>query len=194
MARNFKKLIETGESLLTQHSSDEKLLYLVGIAYDQFALQIGNDKEKKKFQICAMRYFRKMLAMDGHSAQANRGLGLVALHQNKFRQALEYYKKAYAINPKDTSNFTSLGNTYRQMRKYSLALMWYKKCFSHKELRALAYVNLAGLYQDIKKDTIAKQYAKKAIGELSGKRDAYSIMLRHRMQELINQKPLKVKI
>ncbi len=183
----YGDLIRAGEQLLRSniHKHDESLLTIIGLAYDQLALRTKNLIKRQNYQRRAASYFKKILAKNPNSVQALRNLGLVALHRNKLFHALRYYKRAYCLVPTDVSNISSLGNVFRGMKRYNLAIRWYKKGLRRKESKTTSILNLAALYWDIKKKKLARKYALRALHDLRKKRDAYSIMFRERMRELI---------
>jgi len=184
-AMQFEKLIITGERLLELHSQDQQLLNILGLAYDQYAINISTPIKKGRYQQKAILYFKKLLKINPKSPQGIRGLGLVALHQDKLISALAYYRKAHALNKKDISNFSSLGNVYRRMGNYSQALKWYKKCLPIKKLKGHTYINIAGLYYDQNKHDLAKQYAHFALKHLHRLNDAYSKMMRKKANAIL---------
>jgi len=182
----FEKLIITGERILKLHPHSQPLLNILGLAYDQYAINIPIPTKKSRgYQKKAVLYFKKLLKINPESPQGIRGLGLVALHQGKLINALTYYKKAYALNKKDISNFSSLGNVYRRMGNHAQALKWYKKCLPMKKLRGHTYINISGLYYDQNKHDLAKRYAYLALKHLHKLDDAYSKMMRKKASAIL---------
>lgn len=159
----FKKVIKIGEAALRRAQNHNiETIKVLGIAYDQLALQIKNKEQRLRFQEKAVKYFMQILNINQKSVDAYRGLGLVSLHQNKFKESLRYYKKAYFVNKKDMSNFISIANVYRAIGKYGLALRWYKKCLSSKQTneKIIALLNVSLMFADqIGNKKIAKKYA-----------------------------------
>lgn len=188
-AMKFKKMITTGEYLLKSHQTDQQLLNILGLAYDQYAINLPASIKKENYQKKAISHFKTLLKINSKSPQAFRGLGLVALHQNKLTRSLTYYKKAYALNKKDVSNFSSLGNVYRRMRNYTEALMWYKKCLSIKALRATTYINIASLYEDQNKLISAKHYARLALKHFKKQDNGYTDMMKKKAQQILGDFP-----
>lgn len=159
----FKKVIKIGEAALRRmQNHDMETVKVLGIVYDQLALQIKNKEQRLRFQEKAVKYFIQILNINQKSVDAYRGLGLVFLHQNKFKESLRYYKKAYFLNKKDISNFISIANVYRAMGKYELALKWYKKCLLSKQTneKIIALLNISLMFADqIGNKKMAKKYA-----------------------------------
>ena len=164
--REFKKLIKKGKAVSAhKKGQDIELFRILGTAHDQQAL-LEKDKTKKlKLQKKAIYYFKQILRSDLYRASAYRGLGLVALHQNRLKNSLDFYKKAYSLDKRDISNFISLGNVYRAIGQYSRAFEWYKKCLVSKEenIKLIALVNIAVMLGFQKKTLLAKKYALKAL-------------------------------
>jgi len=184
----FEKLIGTGEHLLKRYPENQHLLNILGLAYDQHAVNLSELSKRERYQKKAISYFNTLLKIDPESPKALRGLGLVALHQNKLTSALTYYKKAYALDKKDISNFSSLGNVYRRMRNYTQALFWYKKCLAMKRLRGMAYFNIASLYKDQNRSALAKQYARLGLKSLEKYDDTYPLIMKKKLLLILEEK------
>lgn len=169
--KKFKKLISIGEGILAlKNDKNAEFFKIMGLTHDQLALSVKDVKQKKDLQKKGIYYFKEILTNNPKSIDAYKGLGLVALHQDKLKESLSHYKKAYLLDKNNLSVYISLANVYRAMGKYSLALNWYQKSLKSKMLsdKIVALTNIAIMMADQKRDIIsAKKYAKQALRLIS---------------------------
>lgn len=160
---DFENIIKFGEKSLQIESDNINLLNIIGLAYDQIALNAPN--KRKEYQKQALIYFKKLILLDKNSTQGWKGSGLVYLHQNKLKKSLDCYKRIYALNKKDFSSFISCANVYRAMKKYKLAERWYKKSFKTdiNDFKLTSLFNLATMFNDNNQDKLARRYAQQAL-------------------------------
>ena len=171
-ASKFHQVIQKGEKLKkSKNIVGFELLKILGLSYDQFALQISNKKRKLTYQKNARMNFETIVKNYPKSESGYQGLGLVALHQGRLQASLLFYKKALKINPANMGTCISLGNVARARKNYSAALQWYKRCLSHKQTKLVVLVNIAMMYNEWKKPVLAKKYAMKALKILKNSKE-----------------------
>lgn len=168
--QQYEHVIKSAELFMKEHSKpDAEFFKVLALTYDQSALLSKSKKQRSERQQKAKAYFRAMLRYPSCLSSAYQGLGLVALHQGRLKEALRFYIKAHRIDSKNDSLIISLGNVYKALGKYETAIKWYRKGLADPEGVLPALINIALMYGKMGKRVLARRYAKKAL-EIMGKK------------------------
>ncbi len=80
-------------------------------------------------------YFQTTLEHRPKDTSALNYLGLVAMHQNQFNQAVTWLKKGIAVDPEYTYFYNNLGQVYLRQKKYPEALAALDQCIAKDQVQ-----------------------------------------------------------
>lgn len=112
----------------------------------------------------AERHFRKCLQLSPKMASAYRGLGDVAMLQEKFPKAERSYKKSLDIDGDDISTLNSLGLTYVKMGQIEQGINMYLLALKLEPKNVKILFNLGYAEEKRKSFLMAGKYYKQALG------------------------------
>ena len=134
--RKFEEAIDAGKKLLSEKSSDDKLIFLLVSAY--INIQKFDDAEN---------YINMLLSFKQNDQIYNIN-GNIKKKLKKYNQAISSYEKAIELNPNFSEAYNNLGNTKKIINERAQAINCYKKAISLKADNIQALFNLSVIYKE----------------------------------------------
>ncbi len=106
---------------------------------------------KKGFLDKAKKIYSEIFLKNPKNFEIINLLGVVALQEKNYDQAISLIKKAIIINPAHHALYNNLGTAFKEKGKFKESINYYKKSISIKPDYVEAYLNLGILFKILKK-------------------------------------------
>jgi tetratricopeptide (TPR) repeat protein len=130
---------------------------LQGVRFELGEAVLQSSPHDAATQAEAAKDFQDAEAMDGDAANAECGLGAIALSQSDLDQALAHYQRAYKLNPNEVEAQLGLAKVLMMEQKPDEAVNYLRAAIQADPLNSEAHYRLASAYRRLQLDDQAQK-------------------------------------